>query len=139
VAAGWAPQPDLQPGDWVDGRMDNGYTATVQLGTITGAVDVDEDTVAGTVTASGLPNPVSGRCEVWQPGGPGYDLSLNPNGGAYLCDTTNEWDLLPGQQVAISYREPDGDTVIEVFQAPAPRVRIETWADGRPGAGGTLC
>jgi len=36
------------------------------------------------------------------------------------------WDLLPGQDVAVRYYEPDGDTVINVFQVPAPHLRGRT-------------
>ena len=38
----WIPtQPDIQSGDWVYGRVDTGYTTTVQIGSITGVVDPD--------------------------------------------------------------------------------------------------
>ncbi len=138
VVSGWSPRPDLQPGDWVYASMDNGYTAAVRLGTITGALDVNADTISGTVTAPWLPNPVDGRCEIWEPGGPGYDFTVNPNGGGYLCDASGEWDLTPGHDVAVSYIEPDGDQVFNIFEEPVPRVSIYTWADGQPAAGGNF-
>ncbi len=63
----WRPQhPDIQPGDWVYGSVDNGYTAAVHIGQITGAVDVDADSVSGTVAASWLlPGPVDVACYPW--------------------------------------------------------------------------
>ena len=40
------------------------------------------------------------------------------------------WDLLPGQDVGVQYREPDGDHVINVFRTPAADVRVDKWAEG---------
>jgi len=33
-------------------------------------------------------------------------------------------DLLPGQDVAVTYTEPDADEMINVFRAPAPDLRV---------------
>ena len=52
-------------------------------------------------------------------------------GGATLCDFgAVGWDLLPGQDVAITYTEADADEVINVFRAPAPDLRVEKWVEG---------
>ena len=47
-----------------------------------------------------------------------------------------EWDVVPGQQIGVSYTEPDGDVVTNSFVEPAPYLRL--WKDiyGSPGAGG---
>ena len=121
---GWAPrQPDIAPGDWVYGKLDNGATTSVRIGTITGNLNASQDTVAGAVTANWFTQQLAGWCSVWGQNGPKpINFMVNPNGGAYSCDfNTVGWDLRPGQQVAVYYSEPDGDHVINVFQAPYAR------------------
>ncbi len=60
----WRPQrPDLQPGDWVYGATETGYTAAVHIGQITGFLDVDNDRITGTVNVPWLmPGPVDIEC-----------------------------------------------------------------------------
>jgi uncharacterized repeat protein (TIGR01451 family) len=123
-------QPDIEAQDWVFGRMNNGYTSTVHLGTITGDVDVDNDTVGGTITADWFEDTLYGWCGVWEDGGPWQELEIDPKGGSYFCDFSSEWDLLPGHDVGVGYYEPDGDQVINVFEYPAPDMRVEKWTQG---------
>jgi len=50
------------------------------------------------------------RCDVWVQNGPnGIDTTADPNGGSYSCDFGGAWDILPGQDVAVMYIEPDRD------------------------------
>ena len=74
---------------------------------------------------------LNGDCGVWVENGPGMGFAVDPNGGSYSCDFgALGWDLLPGQDVGVSYEEPDGDRVYNVFREPAPDMRIEKWAEG---------
>ncbi|MEJ5311947.1 MAG: PKD domain-containing protein [Anaerolineae bacterium] len=140
----WRPQrPDIQPGDFVHGATEGGYTATVHIGQITGLLDVDADSITGTVDAAWLmPGPVDIECHTWgAPGGaPNKSDSVIPNGlDTYTCawDPSSEWDIQPGQDLAVMYREPAGHNVFAVFRAPAPRMRVEKWLDGNnPAEGG---
>lgn len=128
----WSPfRPDIEAGDWVYGRVDNGRRAEVHVGTITGTPNVGNDTIAGKVHANWLQAPLRLSCRVWEQDGPGLDLWIDPDGGDYFCDFgALGWDLLPGHDVAVVYQEPGGHQVINVFREPAPNLRLEMWAEG---------
>ena len=59
------------PGDWVYGLLDNGYTSTVRVGTVNGELDVDADTISGTVHANWFTQTLNANCGVRQENGPG--------------------------------------------------------------------
>ncbi|NOZ51232.1 MAG: DUF11 domain-containing protein, partial [Chloroflexi bacterium] len=74
-------------------------------------------------------------CHPW--GGPDNagvkNSTAAPDGSTtYSCqwDAASEWDILPGQDVAVMYVEPDGDRVINVFLESAPDVGVEKWSEG---------
>jgi len=55
-------------------------------------------------------------------GAPEKYSTAQPDGSApYFCswDPLTEWDVLGGQDLAVSYSEPDGDQVLNVFQSPS--------------------
>ena len=106
-------QPDIMPGDWVFGEADNGYSNTVHIGTITGEVDLDSNTISGTVNAPWLPQ--AEAVQVWchpnteEVEGKG-DWVL-PNGiDLYVCDwnPATEWDIPPNHDIGVSYFDPGG-------------------------------
>lgn len=129
-------QLDIMPGDWVDAALDNGYTSTVHVGTIAGLLNVDADQITGTVSAGWwLPAEVDVTCHPW--GGPSSapfrNVRVRPNGSdPFDCswDPATEWDIEPGQDLAVSYTEPDGDQVFAVFREPAPQLHIEKRLEG---------
>lgn len=132
----WYPTPpDISPGDRVEVVVDDLYSSSVIVGEITGSLDLAADTVSGTINAFWFTEPLHGNCGVWVENGPGMDFWVDPDGGAYECDFSGEWDLIAGQDVGVSYMEPDGDWVINVFRAPAPNLQIHTWGEGAPGVG----
>ena len=52
----WSPvQPDMQTGDWAYAALDNGQTTYVQLGEITGELDMVADSISGMCTRAGSP------------------------------------------------------------------------------------
>lgn len=128
-------QLDIQPGDWVDAAVDNGYTSTVQVGTIAGLLDVDADQITGTVSAAWWSSEVDVTCHPWgsPSGAPSKNDRVSPDGSdPFACswDPLTEWDIEPGQDLGVSYTEPDGDQVFAVFRGPAPQLRVEKWLDG---------
>ena len=100
---------------------------------INGDVDVDADSISGTIHAAWLaPALLTVECQVWEENGPD-DIDIEnvaADGGSYLCDFSDRWDILPGQQVAVMYLEPDGDRVINVFEEAVPDMQVEKWVEG---------
>jgi hypothetical protein len=134
----WDPeQPDIAPDDWVYTLLDNGYASTVQVGTVSGDLDLDGDTVAGNIYADWFTETLNANCSVWEEGGPGTDFTVDPDGGSYFCDIgALGWDLQAGDDVAVQYQEPDGDWVINVFSSPWMRVNYgHDWVGGNYPAG----
>jgi uncharacterized repeat protein (TIGR01451 family) len=123
-ADNWMPQqPDIMPGDWVHGVVDNGYTTTVQLGEITIGVDVNTDIVSGTISAPWPEDQLLGICAVWEEFGPQVEFETDLGGGSYWCDLDDlGWDLTPWDHVAVQYKEPDDDWVINVLPAVGDHV-----------------
>jgi uncharacterized repeat protein (TIGR01451 family) len=128
----WVPErPDMEPHDWVFGALDNGETGSVRIGEIHGQIDLDADTITGTIHANWFTESLNGNCGVWEEGGPGADFTVDPDGGSYTCTfSTMGWDLLPGHDVGVGYQEPDGDWVYNVFREPTPDVGVDKWAEG---------
>ena len=120
---GWTGErPDIQALDWVLGRVDNGYTATLQLGTIHGLFSSRSDSVRGTIDANWISEEVDVECHTWDAPGnaPRKEDVVYPNGvDRYLCswDPDTEWDVQPDEYVAVSYRVPDGGHVFNTFDA----------------------
>ena len=124
----WDPeQPDIQAGDWVLGEVvvdTTTYFAEVQVGEITGDVDVASDSITGKINASWLPQDVEIQmtCHPW--GGPEnvdqkFD-SVRPNGmDEYQCewDPVTEWDVEAYQDIGVSYQVSEGHTIYNAFFA----------------------
>jgi hypothetical protein len=137
----WDPEtPDIAPDDWVYARVDNGYGSTVQVGTITGEMDLEDDTVAGNIYADWFEETLDGQCRAWEEGGPSIDFTVEPDGGSFFCDFgALGWDLQPGNEVAVQYQEPDGDWVMNMFETPWMRVNYgHEWVGGNYPAGHTF-
>jgi hypothetical protein len=123
VGGPWQPeQPDLAPNDWVHVASDDGAAASAQIGEITGAVDADADSVTGAVDVPWLlPGPLDIFCRGWgaPAGAPEKQDSVTPDGlDPYTCawSPNTEWDVEPGQDLAVLYHAPAGHEIIAVFQ-----------------------
>jgi hypothetical protein len=125
---GWDPgQPDIQPGDWVLAEVTSGpysaQDAAVQIGDISGAIDLDADSISGAINASWFPQDeeIFVECHPWGAGGP-MDMkfdSVKPNGSdTYNCSWLGEWDIQFGQDVGVGYFGPDGHWVANAFFVP---------------------
>ncbi len=134
----WHPsRPNIEPGDWVHGFVSSGYTATVQIGGITGEVDVDVDLITGTVDAPWVSaQPVGVDCQprIWPEWAPDKQTTVTPDGSdVYTCawNPATEWDVLPGQKIAVGYREPAGHRVSYVFHSPILEIHYQhDWVEG---------
>jgi uncharacterized repeat protein (TIGR01451 family) len=144
-SAGWSTNgnvpwngtpPDIQPGDYVYVRVDNGRTGEVRIAEITGYVDVDADTVSGNLIGDWLTGTVNGSCGIWINNGPGTGFSAEPPDYPYLCDFGGWFDIQPGMDVGVDYREPDNDQVINALRQAAPHLWINMWGEGTPASGG---
>ncbi len=122
----WNPErPDIQPGDWVFGEVtvdETTYYAQVQLGTITGTLDADTDSFTGKVTVPWDPpyDEVAVQCHPWgaPEGTPSKDATVLPDGEhTFTCDWSGEWDVQPGQEIAVLYQDPAGHWVFSVHRA----------------------
>lgn len=130
-------RPDIQPGDHVSVRVDNGRTGEVHLPEITGEVDVAADTVSGNLVGDWLTGTVYVGCAVWgPPNAPGMGTSATPPDYPYLCDFGGSFDILPGMNVAVDYREADNDQVFNIIHQAAPNLWINIWGEGTPASGG---
>jgi hypothetical protein len=115
-------QLDIQPYDWVYAQVDNGQTARVQIGDISGMIDLEYDSIEGTVTAPWFDSDVEVEIEC-HPWGAGMEEEIlkydqaKPDGiDTYSCSwLLYEWDILAGQEVGVAYSGPDGNWVANVF------------------------
>ena len=131
----WDPeQPTIQPGDGVTVTAADLEGIVIPIGQIDGDLDVDIDVVTGTLNASWFaPLTLTVGCEVWVENGIGFEIEgVEADGGEFVCDFGAEgWDLLPEHDVALRYREPDGDSIINVLRDPWMRVNYgHDWAGG---------
>jgi hypothetical protein len=103
--------PNIQPDDRVHFRSDEGYSNTVRVGTITGEVDADANTIQGTIWAPWFSEPLQGAAGKW--GLFWEEFQVDPNGGSYFVPFAE--DIEPEQELDVLYTEPDLDIVINVF------------------------
>lgn len=135
----WVPeQPDIEPGDFAYAMLDNGHSAAVHVGTINANLNVDTDVVSGTLDVPWFTEGLRVSCEIHEQDAPAIDVfNVDPDGGAFFCDFNGMWDITPGQNVAVRYTEPEGNSVLTYLANPAPHLRIEKWMDGNVvGEGG---
>ena len=98
----------IQSGDWVTGVLDGVHVSVVHVGLIDGELDVEGETVSGTVSASWLlPDTVTVRCEIHEEGagdGVGEQRFLKAMQAAphvqFILDDARQNGYPPGQQRA---------------------------------------
>ncbi len=119
----WLPgPPDIVPGDWVYGLMDNGQATQVHIGEITGTVDTENDSVSGQIYADWFTETLHVDCHPWAgspPEAPPKQSTAGPNGDPpYHCqwDPGAEWDVQAGQEIGVWYIGPDFNWVSNGFQ-----------------------
>jgi len=143
----WTPStPDILPGDKVTFASDDGYTNVLSVGQINGTLDVTTDSVEGTILAPPFTEKLTVDCYPWGAWDAGIDAPTKgdfifPDGSDMFGCTWNpltEWDIQPGQDLAVMYNEPDGDRIIDVYREPLAHLRISQWARGAAAEGGNL-
>ena len=143
----WPSLPEIIPGDRVGIAADNGYTHNLEAGFIDAEVDAANNRVMGTIVAPpSYTDPLKVECHpwgAWESGigdAPIKESWAEPDGTdpPFLCqwDPVTEWDIQPGQEIGVMYIEPDGDRVIDVFEEPAPYLRVEKQGFGELTQGG---
>lgn len=119
----WDPErPDFQPEDWVFGEVTVGettYYAEVQLGTFVGELSAETDSYTGKLSVPWLDPEVLVpiQCHPWgaPEGTPTKFASVLPDGTSeFTCDWTGDWDVQPGQQIAVLYQDPSGHWIYSV-------------------------
>jgi len=130
----WDPrQPDIQPLDWVYGTVDDGQTAQVQIGEISGTIDLGADVISGTIAAPWLDGEVNVECFPWgapEPQPVAKSDAVQPDGvESYSCSWAGEWDIQPYQDVGVGYFGPDGHWVANAFFASDARIVASTAGD----------
>lgn len=119
--------PDIQPGDRVTAEVvGTDIIAEVRLGEITANIDLEGDSVTGTIEASWITDPVSVECLDWGSG----TGAFNKDAGSHLTngednftctwDPETEWDLRAGQDIGVGYTGPDGHWVANAFHVTNP-------------------
>lgn len=127
---GWiGDQPDIQPGDWVFGKMDNGYSAEAQIGQVDGFLNPDIENVSGVVTANWIGHEVDIECYPWGDAGyaPAKSDRIWPDGSdVYSCswDPGTEWDVIAGQELGVFYIDDNYNRIGSSFRAPQIQVAI---------------
>lgn len=142
----WSPAPpDIHPGDHVLLLADNGYENEVKVGEINGLLDLAADTVGGTLLVPQFNRELLVECLPWGAWEAGLDdipekqdMAASDGSEPFLCEWGSAWDIVPGQDVAVMYHEPDGNRVIDVYREPAPYLRVSQWMRGQAAAGGNL-
>ena len=143
---GWiGAQPDIVPGDYVFGRIDNGEEGEVQIGTIDGTVDSNTDQIQGTIDAPWLTQTETRTvdCHAWgaPDGAPYQSDDVLPNGiDPYTCtwNPITEWDVQPNQDIGVFYHNPANHWVGNVFYEPTPEIEVEKWHAGNYASPGSV-
>lgn len=126
-AEDWDPSPpDIQPFDWVYGWVDNGANAQVQIGDISGMINLADDDTGGTIYAPWFSDEVEVECHSWGAPFPEeilqYDMAMPDGADTYSCSFAGEWNILPGQVVGVGYIGLDGNWVANTFSAFTPQI-----------------
>lgn len=114
--------PDIQPYDWVYGWVDNGASAQVQIGDISGMIDFETDSIGGTVNAPWFSSAVEVECFAWGSGDPSLNMwfgPIYPYDDPYSCSWDGSWEIKLGQDVGVGYFGPDGHWVANAFYSYA--------------------
>lgn len=124
----WVPLvPDILPGDVVEFSGGDGYLGHVRVGIIEGTINPAIDLVSGFLSLSWLPGGtmLDVECHPWGAWALGFDAPIitseadSDTDPGYICDwSTDPWNMVEHQPVAIVYYEPDGDGVIREFGEP---------------------
>ena len=118
--------PDIEPYDWVYAWVDNGASAQVQIGEINGEIDLNADSITGTINAPWFLASAETECLPW--GSPKpidnvmYGMVMPDNTDTYTCSWAGKWNILPYQDIGVGYLGPDNHWVSNVFVASVPQI-----------------
>jgi hypothetical protein len=122
----WSPAtPDIQPNDWVFAYLDNGAKAQVQIGDISGSIDLTADSIAGAVNTPWFSEELNVECHPWgspEPAEMKFGAVYPDGSDTYACSWAGEWDIQPYQDVGVGYFGQDGHWVANAFFARNARI-----------------
>ncbi|MBN1317555.1 MAG: DUF11 domain-containing protein [Anaerolineales bacterium] len=125
----WTPErPDMEPGFWVEFKADDGYSNVVQVGTITGTLDLEDNSISGSIYAPWF----DGELDIWCHTDTQWPMMYRSSSAAadgsteYYCQWDPEfWDIQEGEDVYVTYVEPDdGDWVTNAFREPGLTIQV---------------
>ena len=115
------PSIDILPGDWVQFQSDDGFSETVQVGTIKAWLNPGNDSATGSILASGFSGPLQAYAGYW--GWFWQEFTADPGGIPFFVDFSPH-NLEPDTMVSVGYREPDLDQVTNVFRTPQYEIML---------------
>jgi uncharacterized repeat protein (TIGR01451 family) len=142
LRSSWLPSiPDILPGDAVRTSTAGHALDIESVGLIAATLDVENDSIAGTITVP-FPSPIDlpVECQSWAEGveAPAKFSSARSDGSVpFACqwDPSSEWDIIPGQDLAVIYTDPAGGEVANIFSDPIAHLVISKSAEGQAAAG----
>ncbi len=124
---------DMQFGDHVAVHTATGFTAELELISITGAIDVDADRISGQMRKGVFPG--RGNIWVWSPTrneGSGRDMDIDA-GGNYTVDFAPKFDIRNGDNAEVWYYDANRNQVGVMLYTPYLQVRANRahdWVQG---------
>ena len=99
--------PDIQPGDVVRAVVDDGLLTTeARIGEIAATIDLQANSITGTINAPLAGDLVNVLCMPWgaPEGASDKETTVTPDGDSeFTCIWDSEWDIRPGQPVGVAY------------------------------------
>ena len=116
---------DMVPGDWLAATSSDGTATSLQVIQIEGSLDLEEDTVTGTMVGPGADFPAEGMVRVYTPDDQWFNWPLEIEAdGSYFLDMTAEHDVVPGDEVQVFYGPWTWNQVERDFYAESIRVYL---------------
>jgi hypothetical protein len=116
---------DMVPGDWVAATSSDGTATSLQVIQIEGDLDLEEDTIAGTMAGPGADFPAEGMVRVYTEDNQWFMWPLDIEAdGSYFLDMTAEHDVVEGDEVQVFYGPWGWNQVERDFLAEVIRVYL---------------
>jgi hypothetical protein len=116
---------DIVPGDWLAATSSDGTATSLRVIHIEGSLDLEANTVAGTMVGPGADFPAEGMVRVYTEDDQWFVWSLDIEAdGSYFLDMTAEHDVVEGDEVQVFYGPWGWNQVERHFFAEGIRVYL---------------